>query len=88
MREVEYLLQGGTYRFKALTPRAMHTFLTMLEVPDGSGTITEAFLHATADKGPALLARLQGMGLQTEAPKVAQLAQKAPEPPPTHLWSW
>ena len=88
MRDVDYLLKGGTWRFKALTPRAMHTFLALLEVPDGSGTIHEAFLHATEDKGPALLQRLRGMGLETEAPVVAPPPPKAPEPPPVHLWTF
>lgn len=88
MRDVDYLLKGGTWRFKALTPRAMKVFLEWLEMPEDAGTITEAFLYATEDKGPTLLARLQGMGLHTEVPKAAPSPPKAPEPPPTHLWTF
>lgn len=87
-RDVEYLLHKGTWRFKALTPAAKTVFLTLLQIPPDAGTITEAFMHATLDRGPELLAKLQSMGLQTEAPVVAPPPVKAPEPPPTHLWAW
>lgn len=88
MRDVDYLVKGGTWRFKALTPAAKTVFLTLLDMPPDAGTITEAFMHASAERGPGLLARLQSMGLQTEAPVAPRPPPKPPEPPPTHLWAW
>jgi len=89
MRDVEWLVHKGVTRFKAMTPRAMTVFMEILEMPENPGLITEAFLHAK-DEGhaQALLARLKRNGLETEAPKVAPPPPKAPEPPPTHLWTF
>lgn len=88
MRDVEYLLHRNTYRYKALTPKAMSVFLEMLEMPENPGTITDAFLHADQATHPFMLARLRGSGLQTEAPVVAPPPPKPPEPPPVHLWTF
>lgn len=89
LRDVEYLLKDGTYRFKAMTPKAMTVFMEILEMPENPGLITDAFLHAKdVSHAQAILARLQRNGLETEAPKVAPAPLKAPEPPPVHMWSW
>ena len=89
MRDVDYVLHKGTYRFKALTPKALKVFLRILDVPDNAGTITEAFISQVAeDRLDFWLSRFEAVGLDTREPKIAPPPPPSLGPPPTHLWEF
>jgi hypothetical protein len=67
VRDVEYLLHKGTYRLKALTPRARRVFAAFLDLPPDLAEQGEIFIQNIApDRWPHWQDELTKHGFQLE----------------------
>ena len=86
MRDVDYVLHKGTYRFKALTAEAKEYFARLLEMPEQlvADEKAEIFITGVApDKVADWLEEMRKLGMQTEKDP-----PPPPGPPPVELWTF